>query len=130
MPQFAVTTLVPDEPERAQVQRVIYDELVRGVVTDSSREALVSVHGQEGGAPRVIVVERTNAQRAQYGLPPLQVDVRLLKSARNHAAWMTNNRSMTHTTQPVGENIAMGQRSSGEVVTAIAPCSSRTVRPR
>ena len=64
------------------------------------------------------IVERTNVQRAQHGLPPLQVDVRLLKSARNHAAWMTNNRSMTHTTQPVGENIAMGQRSSGEVLTA------------
>lgn len=64
------------------------------------------------------VIEKTNSQRARYGLPPLAVDPLLVKSARNHAAWMTNNRSMVHTTQPVGENIAMGQHSSGEVINA------------
>ena len=48
----------------------------------------------------------------------MAVDHALLSSARQHAAWMTNSRSMTHTTKPVGENIAMGQRSSGEVVTS------------
>jgi uncharacterized protein YkwD len=64
------------------------------------------------------VVERTNVQRAQHGLPPLSVDPWLLTSARRHAAWMTNSRSLTHTTQAVGENIAMGQNSSAEVVNA------------
>ena len=29
---------------------------------------------------------------------------------------MTNSRSMVHTNKPVGENIAMGQRSSAEVI--------------
>jgi uncharacterized protein YkwD len=62
------------------------------------------------------VVEKTNAQRALHGLPPLSVDPRLLRSARDHAAWMTNSRSMVHTTKPVGENIAMGQHSSTEVI--------------
>ena len=62
------------------------------------------------------VIEKTNSQRVRYGLPPLVVDPSLLRSARNHAAWMTNSSSMTHTTQPVGENIAMGQNSSGEVI--------------
>jgi uncharacterized protein YkwD len=62
------------------------------------------------------IIERTNAQRARHGLRPLRVDRGLLRSARRHAAWMTNSRSMTHTTQPVGENIAMGQNSSAEVV--------------
>lgn len=62
------------------------------------------------------IIERTNAQRVRHGLRPLMVDHKLLKSARKHAAWMTNSRSMTHTTQAVGENIAMGQRSSGEVL--------------
>ena len=62
------------------------------------------------------VVERTNQQRARHGLPPLSVDPRLLSSARNHAAWMTNSRSLTHTTKAVGENIAMGQSSSAEVI--------------
>lgn len=62
------------------------------------------------------VVERTNVQRAQHGLPPLSVDPWLLTSARRHAAWMTNSRSLTHTSQSVGENIAMGQNSSAEVI--------------
>jgi uncharacterized protein YkwD len=62
------------------------------------------------------VIEKTNAQRVRHGLRPLMVDRRLLMSARRHAAWMTNSRSMTHTTQPVGENIAMGQTSSTEVM--------------
>ncbi len=62
------------------------------------------------------VIERTNVQRARFGLRPLVVDLRLLRSARRHTAWMTNNRSMVHTNQPVGENIAMGQNSSGEVM--------------
>jgi uncharacterized protein YkwD len=62
------------------------------------------------------IIERTNSQRVRRGLRPLIVDVGLLRSARQHAAWMTNRRSMTHTTKPVGENIAMGQRSSHEVV--------------
>ena len=64
------------------------------------------------------IIERTNSQRAHHGLAPLRVDPRLVHSARKHAAWMTNSHSMTHTTQPVGENIAMGQHSSSEVLNA------------
>jgi uncharacterized protein YkwD len=64
------------------------------------------------------IVEQTNAQRAKYGLPPLSVDRSLIQTARTHAAWMTNNRTMQHTTKPVGENIAMGQRNTGEAVNA------------
>jgi uncharacterized protein YkwD len=64
------------------------------------------------------VIEKTNSERARHGLAPLVVDPALLRSARKHAAWMTNNRSMTHTSAPVGENIAMGQHSSGEVLNA------------
>jgi aspartate racemase len=41
--QHAVSTLAPDAAGRAEVQRVIYDELVRGIVTDQSRAALVDV---------------------------------------------------------------------------------------
>lgn len=62
------------------------------------------------------IVEQTNAQRARHGLHPLIVDVSLVRSARNHAAWMTNTRNMQHTTAPVAENIAMGQRTTGEAI--------------
>ncbi|MEX2112599.1 MAG: CAP domain-containing protein [Pirellulales bacterium] len=64
------------------------------------------------------VIERTNSQRIRHGLRPLRVDRRLVGSARRHAAWMTNSRSMTHTSDSVAENIAMGQNSSAEVINA------------
>ena len=64
------------------------------------------------------IIERTNGQRVRHGLRPLAVDPILLRSARKHTAWMTHNRSMVHTSQAVGENIAMGQHSSSEVLNA------------
>ncbi|MFH1266064.1 MAG: CAP domain-containing protein [Planctomycetota bacterium] len=62
------------------------------------------------------VVLYTNAERKRYGLPPLEVDSDLVKSARKHCSWMTRARSLQHTRQSVAENIAMGQRNSQAVV--------------
>jgi uncharacterized protein YkwD len=62
------------------------------------------------------VVKATNAERARHGLPALELDPNLVTTARRHTWWMTRNRSMTHGNYPVAENIAMGQRSSGEVL--------------
>ena len=64
------------------------------------------------------VVSYTNQERARHGLPPLKVDPELMKTAREHAAWMTRNRSMVHTWRAVAENIAMGQPHSRDVVRA------------
>jgi len=62
------------------------------------------------------IITYTNQQRKRYGLPPLVVDLELLKSARDHARWMTHNRTLQHTSRPVAENIAMGYPSSESVV--------------
>jgi uncharacterized protein YkwD len=62
------------------------------------------------------IVECTNRERKRYGLPPLVLDRELLKSAREHAKWMSRNRSLRHTSRPVAENIAMGYTSSMSVV--------------
>ncbi len=62
------------------------------------------------------IVTYTNAERNRYGLPPLEIDADLVRSARAHCAWMTRNRSLRHTRKAVAENIAMGQPSSREVV--------------
>ena len=62
------------------------------------------------------IIEQTNAQRAKFGLPALAVDQGLVQSARTHTAWMTNNHTLQHTTKNVGENIAMGQRTTDEAV--------------
>lgn len=64
------------------------------------------------------IITRTNAERARYGLPALAIDPALQTQARNHTAWMTNNRTLQHSFAPVGENIGVGQRSSQEIVTA------------
>lgn len=62
------------------------------------------------------IIDYTNQERARYGLPALEVSPELVLSARRHAAWMTNNRVLRHTREPVAENIAMGQRDSQEAV--------------
>ncbi len=62
------------------------------------------------------IIDYTNQERVKYGLPPLEVCPQLMESARGHAAWMTWNRILRHTVEPVAENIAMGQRSSQEAV--------------
>lgn len=41
--RHGITALAPDADDRALVDRVIFDELTRGVVTDQSRAALVAV---------------------------------------------------------------------------------------
>jgi len=64
------------------------------------------------------IIDRTNAERAQHGLPALAIDHDLQEQARGQAAWMTNNHTLQHTSAAVGENIAMGQNSVEEAVTA------------
>lgn len=61
------------------------------------------------------IVEQTNAQRARYGLHPLEVDISLMKSARRHGIWMARNHSLQHS-HGVAENIAMGYTSTPDVM--------------
>lgn len=62
------------------------------------------------------IIDYTNAERARYGLPALQVDANLMNTARQHTEWMTLNQSMVHSNYAVAENIAMGQPDSQQVV--------------
>jgi uncharacterized protein YkwD len=62
------------------------------------------------------IVEETNQERVLMGLHPLKIDDSLVASARVHCYWMTSTETFRHTTQPVGENIALGQESVREVV--------------
>ena len=62
------------------------------------------------------LIERTNAERTRRGLPALAIDLKLVKSARDHAAWMTRTHTLRHTGRAVAENIAMGQSSSSEAM--------------
>lgn len=64
------------------------------------------------------IIQHTNRERARHGLRPLKLDMRLMRSARRHARWMTRSHNLQHTSDMVGENIAMGQRNSKEAVVA------------
>ena len=58
------------------------------------------------------LIAATNQARMNHGLAPLTVDHALMRSARRHTIWMTRSRRLQHTSAPVAENIAMGQRSA------------------
>ncbi len=62
------------------------------------------------------LVKYTNAQRARHGLAALEIDKTLMKSTRGHASWMARTRRLAHTSRPVAENIARGQRHSRQAV--------------
>ncbi|PIC77516.1 hypothetical protein CSV74_05350 [Sporosarcina sp. P19] len=81
------------------------------------------------------VLDLTNAERAKAGLKPLQIDAALQKSAKQKSADMAANNYFSHTSPTYGspfdqmkqngvtyrsaaENIAKGQRSAQDVVTA------------
>ena len=62
------------------------------------------------------IIAKTNAERERFGYKPLKISVRLMKSARRHATWMGSNGSLSHTNDPVAENIAWGQTSPAEAM--------------
>lgn len=64
------------------------------------------------------IVTRTNACRGSQGLPYLQVDYGLMRTARQQSAAMASRGIMQHSLvrNDVAENIAMGQRSAEDAV--------------
>ena len=62
------------------------------------------------------IIDQTNAERAKHGLPALVMDSSLMRSARAHTTWMTRANTLQHTSAPVAENIAMGQRTTREAI--------------
>lgn len=57
MERYGVTCLVPSEPKRRQVHRIIFDELVQGVVSDVSRQHYRNIVAslQSEGAQAIIL---------------------------------------------------------------------------
>ncbi len=51
--RYGIQVLVPDEPDRAEVHRVIYEELCRGVVSEAYRQVISSLVAR--GAQAVIL---------------------------------------------------------------------------
>lgn len=55
--RHGISAVIPDEADRATVHRIIYDELVQGIVTEESRQAYRDAIGRlvAGGAEGVIL---------------------------------------------------------------------------
>jgi uncharacterized protein YkwD len=83
--------------------------------TSPKAKAATAKKPTEAMQHEVKMVERMNAERKRFRLRPLRMDFGLLFSARRHARWMSRSGNLQHTTAQVGENIAMGQRSTAEV---------------
>lgn len=95
----------------------------------------INVPEQEGQAVEQEVVRLVNVERAKVGLPALKTDWELARVAEHKSEDMKNKRYFSHTSptygspfdmmksygikyRSAGENIAQGQRSAQQVVTA------------
>lgn len=104
-------------------------------VSETDKSSNISTSMSEIDAIEVKVVELTNAERAKYGLSPLEIDNRLMAAAREKSEDMKKNQYFSHTSptfgspfdrlkalgisyQSAGENIAKGQKTAEEVVEA------------
>jgi uncharacterized protein YkwD len=113
------------QPQAEQKSQAADNVKNREPLTDKAKPEAMSpeleektVDGVKLQAIEANVVSYTNQERVRNGLSPLKVDKELMETAREHAAWMTRNRSMVHTWRSVAENIAMGQPHSSDVVRA------------
>jgi aspartate racemase len=85
MARHGITVQVPDEADRAEVHRVIYDELCRGLVLESSFETFLAIVGRLVGAGCEGVV--LGCTEIELLLPLAQVDgVPLFPTTRLHCA--------------------------------------------
>lgn len=80
----------------------------------------LTLHAQEAILEPVEkqLFEAVNQERVRHGLHPLELSINLLQNARKHAGWMANRRSMTHSSYPVAENIAMFHKDVPTVMRA------------
>lgn len=78
-----LTVLVPDEPDRVEVHRVIYDELCRGIVAPASRRRFQEIIGRlaAAGAQGVVL----GCTEIELLVGPDDVDLPVFPTTRLHA---------------------------------------------
>jgi len=103
--------------------------------TEVAKPVETTVQNDNISAIEQAVLNLTNAERQKAGLKPLQIDKKLMDSARQKSTDMATKNYFSHTSPTYGspfdqmkangityrsaaENIAMGQRSAEEVVKA------------
>jgi aspartate racemase len=81
--RFGLTVIVPDEPDRTRVHDIIYEELVRGVVTEQSRSEYLDIIARcvDRGAKGVIA----GCTEVELLIQEHDVSVPYFPTARLHA---------------------------------------------
>src|SRR5690606_40627476 len=83
--EAGIVATIPAEPARSEVHRVIYEELIRGRLVESSRDAFLATiaAGREGGADSVVLgctevgllVDAANSDRKSTRLNSSHVEI-------------------------------------------------------
>lgn len=94
--RFGVDTMVPDGPGRGEIHRIIYEELCRGRVMDSSRRAYLGIMDELAGKGAQAIVLGCTEIGMLVGAD--DTDIPLYDTAHLHAnaavEWMTQESGM------------------------------------
>jgi len=85
------------------------------IASDNMNERINATAATKYQPAFVAMIDQANAQRARYGLQPVQADYGLMLRASNHTKWMVRSNSLTHSSG-AAEIIASGQRTVGEAI--------------
>ncbi len=81
--RFGIETLIPDEAERADIHRIIYEELVRGITTEASKRRFIEIIARlvERGAQGIIA----GCTEIEILIQQADIAVELFATAKLHA---------------------------------------------
>ncbi len=81
--KFGIETIVPDEKDRADVHKIIYEELVKGIITSESRQRYVEIIDKliQNGAEAII----SGCTEIELLIKPSDISVDLFQTTKIHA---------------------------------------------
>ena len=81
--KFDIDIIIPDVADRADVHRIIYDELVKGIITDESKQTYLKIIEKltQNGAEAIIA----GCTEIELLIQPDDIGVHLFRTAKIHA---------------------------------------------
>lgn len=81
--KFGIDTIIPNEEDRGHIHRIIYEELVKGVINESSKQRFLEIINKliEQGAEGVI----SGCTEIELLIKPGDIKVELFETTRLHA---------------------------------------------
>src|SRR5271169_3773434 len=86
--KFGIETIIPDKHEREEIHRIIYDELVRGVIKETSKQRFLEIIDVliQRGAEGII----SGCTEIELLLKPADITIELFETIRIHAEKAVN----------------------------------------